>query len=184
MVALKFNVAQLLKEPTGSVRVYQIDDDVSSLLEDIEIVSPLVGDIVFTRIGEGILVTGKLTTSSRAVCRRCANEFIVGLDLDLEETFVMTHDVNTGARIEVRGDHVDEANLIDDRHILDLAEVMRQNLLLAVPPFPLCRQDCKGICPHCGRDLNEGPCDCTREEINPQWGALERLLSEANSRPN
>ena len=184
MVTFKFNVAQLLKEPTGSVRIHRLDDDVSSLLEDIEIVSPLKGDIVFTRTGEGILVTGKLATSSRAVCRRCSNEFIVDLGLDLEETFMMTREVSTGARLEVKADHVDEANLIDERHILDLAEVVRQYLLLAVPPFPLCRQDCKGLCSHCGRDLNKGSCDCALEEINPQWSALEHLLSKANSQPD
>ena len=184
MVALAFNVAQLLKEPTGSIRIHHLDDDVSSLVRDAKIVSPLNGDLVFTRTGEGVLVTGRLTTSGRAVCRRCAGDFVANIELDLEETFMMTHDVSTGARLEIKADSVNEENLIDEWHMLDLSEIMRQNLVLAMPPFPVCRQECKGLCPHCGHDLNEGPCDCADEEINPQWSALARLLSGEDSQPN
>ena len=184
MVALAFNVAQLLKEPTGSIRIHHLDDDVSSLVRDAKIVSPLNGDLVFTRTGEGVLVTGRLTTSGRAVCRRCAGDFVANIELDLEETFMMTHDVSTGARLEIDSDRVDGENLIDARHMVDLTEIIRQEVLLAMPPFPLCKHECKGICPHCGKDLNEGPCSCVSEETNPQWSALARLLSGEGSQSN
>ena len=184
MVALAFNVAQLLKEPTGAVRIHHLDDDISSLVEGIETVAPLRGDLAFTFTGDGVLVTGLLTTSGRAACRRCAGDFVADIELELEEMFLMTHDVSTGAQLEIKAERIDEENLIDERHMVDLTEIIRQDLILAMPPFPLCQQECKGLCPHCGQDLNEGDCGCVDEEINPQWGALARLLSGEDSQPN
>jgi uncharacterized protein len=49
---------------------------------------------------------------------------------------------------------------------IDLAEVVREELALAVPPFVLCREDCAGLCPKCGSDLNAGPCECAPAETN------------------
>ncbi len=60
----------------------------------------------------------------------------------------------------------------------NLTEVIRQNLLLAMPMYPVCRSKCKGLCPHCGQNWNEAPCDCTLEEIDPRLAVLKQLLEE------
>jgi uncharacterized protein len=51
-------------------------------------------------------------------------------------------------------------------------------LLLSVPMQALCQPDCKGLCPTCGADWNEGPCDCPSEEVDPRWAGLADLLKE------
>ena len=58
---------------------------------------------------------------------------------------------------------------------LDLRPAVREEWLLAAPAFVLCREDCKGLCPRCGADLNEGPCSCTKTEIDPRWASLAAL---------
>jgi len=179
MQSLKFNVAQLLKQTTGAIRSYTLAEDISPLTDGV-IFAPLRGSIRFTRTEDGVLVTGHLQTAVDLPCRRCAAIFTEAIALDLEEEFNAAFDVYTGLRLPPRD--TDEAEtMIDEQHMLDLSEVIRQNVLLAVPPFPLCRPECKGLCPHCGQDLNAGPCDCKEEEIDARWSALQAFLGRSAS---
>jgi DUF177 domain-containing protein len=95
--------------------------------------------------------------------------------LSFDEEFLQTVDVITGLPISASQD--DPALLIDGHHDLHLADLIRQYLLLAVPMHPLCREDCKGLCPQCGRNLNNGGCTCNTESGDERWAALKRLLN-------
>jgi len=65
--------------------------------------------------------------------------------------------------------------------IFDLTELLRQSILLALPMRPLCSEECKGLCPHCGANLNEGPCGCPTDlDANP-FAALAKLLEDEES---
>jgi uncharacterized protein len=72
----------------------------------------------------------------------------------------------------------EEAFSIDRNHIVDLSELIRQTLLVNLPLQPLCRAECAGLCPQCGKNLNEGPCDCPTETVDPRFAALESLLDD------
>ncbi|HEY65335.1 MAG TPA: DUF177 domain-containing protein [Caldilineae bacterium] len=170
---MRYNVAQLLKAPIGAVRHYHIDEDVTGLDPDLVPTERLRGEVTLLRTGNGILVTGHLTTEVEVVCSRCLEPSSVALEVDLEEEFRPTVDVITGRHLLMEEE--DQALWIDAQHILDLHEVVRQNLLLALPLHPLCREDCAGICPQCGQNLNEGPCDCIATEVDPRWSALLEL---------
>lgn len=61
--------------------------------------------------------------------------------------------------------------------MLDLEELARADLMLELPTKVLCREDCKGLCPKCGKDLNLGSCDCKTKDIDPRWQALSDLFS-------
>jgi len=65
---------------------------------------------------------------------------------------------------------------IDKNHILELNEAIRQYTLLVMPMKPLCREDCFGLCQKCGKNLNQGPCDCPKQEIDPRWSKLSKLI--------
>jgi uncharacterized protein len=69
----------------------------------------------------------------------------------------------------------DEIFPIDAYHEVDLTEAVRQNVLLALPMVTICREDCKGLCPQCGHDLNLGPCEC-KPEVDARLSVLEQLL--------
>jgi uncharacterized protein len=71
----------------------------------------------------------------------------------------------------------DEAVLIDVHQILDLTEVIRQGLWLAMPEKTLCRPDCAGLCPNCGGNRNLGECHCEALS-DPRWASLQALLTE------
>ena len=176
--ALQFNVAQLLKQPSGTRRIYDIDaDHLSSLDDEVQVVAPFTGQVRLTRVGDGILVTGELETTVELECSRCLSALQTETRFEIEEEFRPTLDIQSGSRIPQEPDQ-DVATLIDEGHILDLAEVVRQGLLLSLPPSPVCRPGCLGLCPQCGQDQNEGRCDCESEAIDPRWAALKSSFEQ------
>ncbi|MCB0075782.1 MAG: DUF177 domain-containing protein [Anaerolineales bacterium] len=179
---MEFNVAQLLKEPVGGVRKYEIADNLDDLDPELVIQAPITGKVKFTKILGGILVTGRLQTVVEVPCSRCLEPFDLPLRIELEEEFRATTDLVTGASLPV-DEAQDEATLINEKNIVDLSEVVRQALFLALPTTPVCRKGaCKGLCDQCGKNLNEGPCDCVEDEVDPRWEALRSLLPpETNS---
>lgn len=168
---LQFNVAQLLKQATGSRRLYDVVAEWSATGDGLRVAAPLRGYVRFLRIGNGVLVTGQLETVVQLTCSRCLSEYLLPLHLDLEEEFRPTIDIVTGAWLEQEPDQ-DQANLIDQHHTLDLTEVIRQDIWLNLPPSPVCRPDCQGLCPQCGQNRNEGSCTCPTEAIDPRWASL------------
>lgn len=172
---MRFNVAQLLKSEIGATREYEINEDIRGIDEDLEITKPLTGKVRLIRVADGILVTGRLETEVLVACRRCLQSVSAPAVVELEEEFRPSIDVTTGTPLP-KGDDIDPATLIDEHHMLDLTEVVRQGLLLSIPVSVLCRADCRGICPQCGQNLNEGTCDCEFEEGDPRLADLGKLL--------
>ncbi len=172
---MRFNVAQLLKSSVGASREYELDEDVAGIDADLDVVEPLIGKVKLLRTGNGILVTGRAHTVVRMPCRRCLMPTKVPVDLELEEDFHPSIDIITGAELPLQ-DEEDEACRTDEHHILDLNEVVRQGLWLALPMSALCRPDCRGLCPNCGANLNEGACDCQPEEWDPRLAVLRDLM--------
>ena len=163
---VEINVSQLLKSSIGTTRSYEIEERV-----DIGEDSPVVrGEVTLLRTNRGILVTGKLQTELTVTCSRCLEQFHEQATLQIEEEFFPTIDILTGAAVTVPEDEPD-AFTIDQNNILDLTEAIRQYALMAVPMKPLCRSDCKGLCPTCGKNLNVEGCDCP-PPLDPRWGKL------------
>ena len=174
---MRYNVAQLLKDETGQTREYGLHEDIGQLDPGIVPLSALDGKIYMIRTADGVLVTGKLHASVELVCSRCAELFAMPIRFEIEEEFHPTIDIATGASLPLPADD-EQATQIDEHHIIDLTEVIRQDMLLALPPHPVCRSKCAGLCPNCGKNWNEGPCDCTHDELDPRLQVLKQLLDE------
>ncbi len=176
---MQFNVSGLLKGPIGDIREYDLEERVvglEHLTESASVVAPISGHVQLMRTRSGILVTASLRTRVEMVCSRCLEPAFCDLEIAVEEEFFPTVEVYTGAAIHWQDFTDDEALLIDAQHILDMTEVVRQDLIVSLPMQPLCSPDCKGLCPHCGANLNEGPHTCEVEEIDPRWAVLAQLL--------
>src|SRR4030042_1099223 len=164
------NVSQLLKEPIGSERKYEVDEALDVTGEGKQ--SQVKGDVKLTRTNRGILAQGKLLTKIEITCSRCLCLFDCPIALNIEDEFFPTIDVNTGVPLELP----DEGGFtIDEHHILDLGEGIRQNALLSIPMKPLCREECAGLCAQCGKDLNVDKCDCVQSRIDSRWDKLASL---------
>jgi uncharacterized protein len=171
---MQYNVSQLLKAHSGVSRRYEVEADIEGLDEELKPRDLLRGEVQLMRTSQGILVTGHLHTVVELTCDRCLEPFTVPVEIDLEEEFRPTVDIGTGASLPVVAEE-DGAGLINGHHILDLTEVVRQALLLAIPMHPLCRPDCAGLCPECGQNLNEGSCQCQPRVEDLRWAALKEL---------
>ena len=169
-MVMEINVAQQLNEGIGSSRSYQISD----FTGDDQGRFPVQGQVELLRTDRSILVRGTLETKIRAMCSRCLSPFDHPLRLRLEEEFFPVVDVVSGVLLPVA--EGTGAFTIDESHILDLSEAVRQYVLLAAPMKPLCRKDCSGLCPSCGRNLNQGPCGCLAGSPDPRWSQLEKLV--------
>ena len=173
---MRYNVAQLIKGPTGAERRFDLIEEIRDLEQDLEPLSPLEGSIALMRTSQGILVTGKLQTRLRMPCQRCLEPADVDVELDLEEEFLPVARIANAPVDDVPEEEYDEALLIDEHHMLDLREVIRQGLWLAAPSQVLCRPDCAGLCPVCGGNHNLKECHCDEVILDPRWVDLQALL--------
>jgi len=108
---------------------------------------------------------GRIETKLGGACRRC----LAGLEMPIDQQV----DVFFAERAS-QGEDATEYTIPEGTGFLDLADAVREELLLAAPVFAECREDCAGLCARCGKDLNLGPCDCSPVP-DPRWAALERL---------
>lgn len=177
---MRYNVSQLLKEHVGGTRNYQLNQDISDLDPSLKPLTDLNGSVNLIRTNDGILVRAKLHTSVELSCSRCLTQFSMPIRFSIDEEFLPLTDINTGARLPL-ADGADPAATIDSNHILDLSEVVRQDLMLALPLVPLCRNECKGLCPNCGQNWNEGTCECDDRDLDPRFAALKQLLDNRDS---
>ncbi len=170
-MSLQYNVSSLLKEPVGSTREYDVEGR-ALVNEEGPAVRDVSGSARFLRTNEGILVSAALHGVERDRCSRCLREIEVPVALDFQEVFYPKANIQTGVRLP-RPDDL-EAFRIDERQILDLEEAIRQFWTVALPMQPLCRADCRGLCSQCGKDWNEGDCDCS-PPADERWSALQAL---------
>lgn len=190
---LIFNVAQLLKEPVGATRRLELETPELTLYDDtgdragqgqaagqakIEAQS-VEGHVKVTTLRDNVLVQGDVSATVPLECSRCLEMFDLPIEATLEEQYEPVIDVYTGA--PVRRDDKERNDLIfdiDANHMMDLTEPVRQALLVALPMKPLCREECKGICLHCGGNLNETDCGHTEETNDDRWSGLRALRLE------
>jgi len=169
---MQINVAQLLQSPVGTTRYYQVDEavDVAGDGKD----GVVRGEERLVRTPRSILVRCTLHTEVELTCGRCLSRFKAPVVLNIEEEYMPTVDVVSGLPLSLPEES--GAFTIDAHHVIDLTEAVRQYTLMAIPIKPLCNEECAGLCPHCGHNLNQGPCGCPVQEIDPRWSALKKLL--------
>ncbi len=172
---LQINVAGLLKEHAGATRAVDLDGARLELEDGAH--ASVAGKLRLTRTDRGVWVSGTVDIGAAQTCSRCLNSFTQTVRVRMDDVFWPAVDIHTGARL--RPDEVDEPDAdigsIDEHHELDLTEVLRQYRLAALPMAPVCREDCQGICPECGRDRNREMCECQPVE-DARWAKLRDLL--------
>ena len=149
---IKFSVARLEKEPielVGDEPAEWLEIEPSELLS---VTAPVHYDLLAKAVSGGALVEGKVRTSLSGTCGRCLEP----VSCDVE---------NSGVCLFYELPEEDE---------LDITEDVRAEMLLELPMNLLCSEECRGLCPHCGKNLNQGKCACRdEEEPDARWGALD-----------
>lgn len=124
--------------------------------------APLAWDVsVVPAEGKSFLVTGAIRGVATADCARCLEPFELPLEGEVEG-YLLPEDPGDALPDETSRD---EVAVLDDRQGADIATFLAAALVLAAPLVPLHDEDCKGLCPECGKNLNEGPCGCAHADL-------------------
>lgn len=130
---------------------------------------PVRVDLVARSVGEGVLVRGQLRARLEMECRRCLKE----VSTEVDETVDLLFEPLAAEEEEALGGEVYPLPPRGD--VIDLTPAVREQLLLQVPEFVVCSEACRGLCPQCGADLNQGSCDCVPEASPSPWDALKNV---------
>ena len=120
-------------------------------------------------------VSGRVTTKLEMECSRCVESFGVSVDAQFDLRYVPASE-NAGEGEREVGEE-DLATAFYREGMIDLIELMREQFVLALPMKPLCRDECRGLCPQCGTNLNTSQCDCAPAWEDPRLAPLKSLLS-------
>jgi len=131
-------------------------------------------DVMLEKSGKQLFVKADVDATGEFACDRCAEPF----SLPLHATFQMYYVWNPGD--EEILDPSEVQVIPPGLPVINLTDEVRQTVLLAVPLKLLCREECKGLCPRCGADLNKEPCACPPEATDGWWETLRGLRAENN----
>ena len=156
----------------GFAHVYN-PDELNPVDERVKLTAPASVNGKIRLAGNEVFVNGHVDTRAQIECDRCLNPIELPVSADFELEYI------TGSEYESSGvAELTEAEMsvsVFDGEAIDVDEIVKEQILLAVPTRMLCREDCKGICPQCGTDRNMGECSCVTNDIDPRWAALKNL---------
>jgi len=159
---LKLNVGFLLASGPGHIHDTAFDVPAVRVSDDV-FLDYIRGSLRLSRTKEGILVQGSLEAGVEDECSRCLDPVSRDVRIELEELYAYPADADSEFSVNETG-------------ILDLAPLMRAEVLIATARGVLCRPDCKGLCPNCGNNFNHGTCTCAENEVDPRMEKLRKLL--------
>ena len=160
-------LSKIIDCPGASVP-FSVSVDLSDLLygETYPVSEPVLAEGVVRNTAGVLVMTGSLHTTIHGVCDRCASDFdrFVEFPLDVVLVTELSNEENEDEWVfPLEGDSA------------DLEDIVRTVFVLNMDSKLLCKEDCKGLCCRCGKNLNDGPCNC-QKELDPRFAALKQLL--------
>jgi uncharacterized protein len=128
--------------------------------QEIETPFPFQLDLDIYSTKDSFVLSGYLRGKLVLICSRCLEKFNYPVNIELQEEYLKKE--------------------ISDLEYFDLTDIFQENLLLTLPIKPICSKECKGLCPICGQNLNEGECNCKQEFIDPRMAKLKDYFAEDN----
>ena len=160
----RLNVGFIVSSDVGFTNEFPFDFDKIKVADDLEL-RDLHGSAFISRTPQGLLVTGEFECSFKVECVRCLCEFDTTVRWEMTELFAFNEKSAT-----------DSGLILSDDAQIDLAPLLRDYALTEVPISPICKPDCKGLCPTCGQDLNKKDCGHRAETNDSPFSILKDLL--------
>ena len=159
----RLNVGFIVHESVGYSRDFPLVSDLIRL-PDLNLQN-LAGSARVTRAAQGLLVQVRLDADVDAECGRCLEPFVQHLSIDFTDLYAFSTVALTDSILRM-----------PENGKIDLAPIIREEMLLAMPMNALCQVDCKGLCPVCGENQNLTTCQHDDEEVDPRLSSLRALL--------
>ena len=162
-------LAKIIDCPGASVS-FSVSVDLSDLQygESYPVTEPVMASGTVRNTAGVLVMTGLVRTTIHGVCDRCASDF--DRDVEIPIDVVLVTELSNE-------DSEDELVFPLEGDSADLEDIVRTVFVLNLNSKLLCREDCKGICCRCGKNLNDGPCSC-QKELDPRFAALKQLLEK------
>jgi len=174
---MKLDISEILAHPDTRCG-HDFNEDCRDL-EGLACLSPVTGHIEFTNTGRLIVASGNLEGTMELECGRCLKRFPMLVSAEIQEFHKIHQPLAPMAteqeEVEDIEELAEETPELWEGILFDLGELIRQSLFIGIPLRPLCEEECKGLCPTCGTNLNEGRCDCEPVNNSP-LAALGELL--------
>lgn len=134
--------------------------------------SPLKGEILLKRNGTKIIITGFLTSTLKLQCSRCLESFNFNLNVEINSTFYPLEEYafRVSEPVQLKGAEMDME--FYRKGVIEVDDVISEHIILNLPLYPLCKPDCRGICPTCGKNLNFENCTCEKQVKDVRWTQL------------
>ncbi|MCA1618846.1 MAG: DUF177 domain-containing protein [Acidobacteria bacterium] len=175
---MRIEVENLTATPTPFEHAYRAEE-IDLEEEGASVVSDAAVRGGATRKGEQVRLRGEITTEVELLCDRCAAPERRALAVEFDTSFIpLEVEAVKAENVELQAEDLLLSAYEGDA--VDLDELVREQILLALPSRHLCREDCRGLCQKCGADLNAGDCSCGRGEVDPRWAALADLKKGSN----
>ena len=162
-------LSQIIDRPGASVS-FSVSVDLSDLCYGVSypVSEPVLAEGNVRNTAGVLVMQGSIATTIHGICDRCASEFHRKVEFPIDVVLV--------TKLESE-ENEDEWVFPLEGDSADLDDIVRTVFVLNLDSKLLCKEDCKGICPKCGKNLNDGPCNC-RKELDPRFAALEQLLEK------
>jgi len=151
---------------------YVLVEDTASLELGEHFSDNVVANVTIEKRGTQIFLAADISARGSFECDRCLTSFLS----PLTSSYRMYYVSEGGASIDI--DPAELQIVPPGFSVIDLSEDVRQTVLLSVPLKLLCSENCKGLCPHCGINLNVGACNCAESVVDPRWEQLIRLKKQ------
>jgi len=148
-------------------------DELNPVDERVKLTAPATVNGKIRLAGNEVFVNGHVDTRAQVECDRCLKPIELPVNADFELEYITDSEYESSGVAELT--EAEMSVSVFDGEALDVDEIVKEQILLAVPTRMLCHEDCKGICPQCGVDRNTGECNCVTEDIDPRWAALKNL---------
>jgi uncharacterized protein len=168
---LKVDLRQLARERRLRIDEAVAPDDPLWQTSQIRLAEPLDVQLEAQLAGRDVIVRGTLQSRVTLPCRRC----LVPVTAELKEELALVFRPGL-SRVEAEAEEVYALPERGDE--LDLADAIREQVVLSVPQYAMCSEACKGLCAHCGANLNQTQCTCVTAEPDPRWAALRELRKD------
>lgn len=172
-MALELDISRV-RSVKGSEEHYHLETAVFDFMdEDWQLAKPLVIDAEISHQDKILYLKGHANTAVKGICSRCLEQVVVPVECSFAEQLLYTKDVSLFSHLAVG--EVEEKYFIYDNDTLEITDIIRESILAVLPLKILCKDDCRGLCPKCGKNLNQGQCDCDLHEVDPRLAILAKL---------
>jgi len=168
-----------IKDRRGEKEHYKLRENLGALEagdQKLIFVGPVKIDLDIINTGSYFWAQGWISCRVRMACSRCLDQFDYLLETEFAEKYCLSYNQeNSGAKV-VKNEEEDCITFTGD--VIDIGEEVEKTILMVLPMKAVCNPDCRGLCPQCGKNLNEGECDCVEDEIDPRLAELKKLLNK------